>query len=258
MSLDVERYLARIAYDGDRRPSSFALAELQLAHLRHVPFENLDIHRGRPLSLDIAALFDKVVTRQRGGFCYELNGLFAELLHELGYEVDLLAARVYDGEGTLGPERDHLALAVRCDGNWLVDVGFGEAFSQPLALDSDQPQRQQGRFYRVRRVDSRTLSYGESGDGDSFSEQYTFGLEPERLSDFEAMCRYHQSSPKSPFTRKQVCTRLTDGGRITVTADKIIKTRGDDRQTEPIRDRSHWRRALAEHFGIHFGTTLDD
>ena len=82
------------------------------AHLLAVPFENLDIHLGRPISLDQDALFGKIVTRRRGGFCYELNGLFALLLRELGFEVTLLSAGVARADGGFGPEFDHLTLLV--------------------------------------------------------------------------------------------------------------------------------------------------
>src|SRR5258707_11985301 len=111
-SMDVAAYLERIGYTGPLAPSAGALRALHLAHLYTVPFENLDIGLGRPLSLALPALFDKIVTRRRGGFCYELNGLFGWLLQSLGYSVTYLSARVYSPAGTLGPEFDHLTLWV--------------------------------------------------------------------------------------------------------------------------------------------------
>src|SRR5690349_18713825 len=93
MVLDVSAYLTRISYDGPVEPTLPVLHGLHLAHLRSVPFENLDIHLGRPISLAEEQLFAKVVGQRRGGFCYELNGLFAALLREIGYEVTLLAAQ---------------------------------------------------------------------------------------------------------------------------------------------------------------------
>ena len=112
--MDIHAYLSRIGYRGTLEPSAATLHALQQAHLLAVPFENLDIHLGRPIVLDQTALFDKIVARRRGGFCYELNGLFAVLLRELGFEVTLLSAGVARASGGFGPEYDHLTLLVDC------------------------------------------------------------------------------------------------------------------------------------------------
>src|SRR4051794_33731222 len=92
-ALNVDAYLEGIRYAGPRAPSAETLRALHRAHLYAVPFENLDIGRGRRLSLALPDLFDKIVTRRRGGFCYELNGLFGWLLESLGYRVTHLSAR---------------------------------------------------------------------------------------------------------------------------------------------------------------------
>src|SRR5215211_1320238 len=155
--MDLHTYLQRINYHGQQAPTAATLRDLHRAHLLAVPFENLDIHLGRPILLDQDALFDKIVRRRRGGFCYELNGLFALLLRELGFDVTLLAAGVARADGTFGPEFDHLTLLVTTDHQrttddrrppttddtqsaicnlqsaiWLVDVGFGDSFRAPL------------------------------------------------------------------------------------------------------------------------------
>src|SRR5215213_6707253 len=135
--MDVQAYLRRINYRGELAPTVATLRELHRAHLLAVPFENLDIHLGRAILLDQDALFDKIVTRRRGGFCYELNGLFALLLRELGFEVTLLSAGVARAGGGFGPEFDHLTLLVKVpsaeamalylpSASWLADVGFGD------------------------------------------------------------------------------------------------------------------------------------
>src|SRR5262245_14904037 len=130
----VAEYLGRVGYDGPVDVTPETLRRLHLAHLLAVPFENLDIHLGRPIVLDVDRIFEKIVRRRRGGFCYELNGLFAWLLGELGFDVELLSAQVLDG-GRLGPEFDHMTLLVEHEGRWLVDVGFGDSFLEPLALE---------------------------------------------------------------------------------------------------------------------------
>ena len=110
-----------------------------------VPFENLSVHLDEHISLDVPDLYAKVVTRRRGGFCYELNGLFAVLLAELGHDVALHSARVRQ-DGRWGPPLDHLALVV---GNLLVDVGFGAHSTHPLRLDTAEEQHDPSGVFRV-------------------------------------------------------------------------------------------------------------
>src|SRR5258706_10346992 len=123
--MDVNDYWDRIHFPAHTVRDAAMLRALQRAHLYSVPFENLDIARGRRITLDIERIYDKVVPRRRGGFCYELNGLMGWLLHELGYEVKMLSARSFKDDGSFAPEYDHLALLVRCPADktrWLVDV----------------------------------------------------------------------------------------------------------------------------------------
>src|SRR5689334_10616650 len=159
LPMDVHAYLDRIGYRGAIEPTFETLAALQRAHLLAAPFENLDIGLGRPIVLDHGLLFDKIVTRRRGGFCYELNGLFAELLRALGFHVTRLAAGVARADGEFGPEFDHLTLLVRepnqSGTQWLVDVGFGDSFRAPLRLADGLEQPQDGRAYRLDRDGER-------------------------------------------------------------------------------------------------------
>src|SRR6266478_8207742 len=110
--MDIRAYLQRLDYTGAIAPNAETLRLLQLAHLRAVPFENLSIHSREPIVLDDRALFEKIVSRRRGGFCYELNGLFAALLRALGFEVEMLSARVATAEESVGPDFDHMTLLV--------------------------------------------------------------------------------------------------------------------------------------------------
>src|SRR5262249_42653824 len=132
--VNVDAYLDRIAYRGPRDVSLETLRDLHRAHLLSTPFENLDIHASCPIVLDARHLYEKIVRRGRGGFCYELNGLFALLLRELGFRVTLLSAGVARDAGGFGPDFDHLALRVELETAWLADVGFGESFD-PVSFD---------------------------------------------------------------------------------------------------------------------------
>jgi N-hydroxyarylamine O-acetyltransferase len=246
--MDVPSYLKRIDYRGSLELTVEVLNELQYAHLLSVPFENLDIHLGHPILLKEAKLFEKLVTQRRGGFCYELNGLFAALLRELGFTVDLLSSRVY-GDGDYGPEFDHLILRVRLEEDWLVDVGFGENFLKPLRLLEDREQSRLGTAYRLERrsADWNLLEKDESGN---WSSSYRFTLQPRQLSDFEDMCRYHQTSPKSHFTQKRLCTRATPTGRITISDQQLIITENGQRRETRLENRQAYHASLENYFGI--------
>src|SRR5262245_39731528 len=113
--MNIQAYLDRIDYHGSLDPTAETLRALHVAHLLAVPFENLNIGMGWPIVLDRDALFEKIVLRRRGGFCYELNGLFAALLRALGFDVTLLSAGVARAGGGFGPEFDHLTLRVTTD-----------------------------------------------------------------------------------------------------------------------------------------------
>src|ERR1051325_2319757 len=120
--MDIRAYLNRIDYDGPLEPTVETLRQLHAAHLLALPFENLSIHAREPIVLNDEALFQKIVVRRRGGFCYELNGLFAALLRALGFEVAMLSAGVMGASGEFSPEFDHMALMVTLGERWLVDV----------------------------------------------------------------------------------------------------------------------------------------
>ena len=135
--MDLSPYLSRINYSGDRSTSHDTLRALHLAHVLAVPFENLDGYRGVPVSLEPADLFAKIVTARRGGYCFELNGLFSLLLEAMGFEVTRLIARVRYGAKPPYP-RSHQVLVVTVSGEpWLVDVGFGgNGLLEPMPLEA--------------------------------------------------------------------------------------------------------------------------
>jgi len=245
---DRAAYLARIGYRGATEPSPAVLAELQRAHLLTVPFENLSIHTGEAIQLRPDWLFDKLVRRRRGGFCYELNGLFADLLADLGFPVERLAARVFRDDGTLGIPLGHLCLRVTAGGQaWLVDVGFGDNFVTPLALDDPGPQHDGRRGFRIEPDgDERILWAGAT-------RSYRFGLTPFALTDFEPGRLYHTTSPESHFTARRVISLLTPEGRVTLRDDRLIVTTGDDKREDPVAGAGEWRRIAAERFGIELG-----
>ena len=246
--MDVSSYLERIGYEGPRAPTLDTLRAVHRRHMLSIPFENLDIHLGRTIILDEAAFFDKIVRQRRGGFCYECNGLFAALLRELGFDVALLSARVANEAGRLGPEFDHLVILVRLDGKqWIADVGFGDSFLEPLAVDG-QEQSSGGMLYFIDSwPEGLILLRQESG---VWSAKYVFTLKPHRLEEFAGMCIYHQTSPNSTFPRARICSRATPQGRITLSGMRLIETVHGERTERVLESEQQYAQALVENFGI--------
>ena len=191
--MNIQAYLERIHYNRSLLPAIESLQDLQLSHLLSVPFENLSIHANEPILLQEKALFDKIVTHRRGGFCYELNGLFAALLRQLGFSVTLLSASVARADGGYGLDFAHMALMVLLEDKWLVDVGFGDSFRQPLLMDKRDAQTQGDRSYQIS-DDGDHLILKESDNGGNWKSQYRFTLKPHVMTDFAEMCHYHQTS----------------------------------------------------------------
>jgi N-hydroxyarylamine O-acetyltransferase len=239
-------YLRRIGVAHPGPADAATLRVLHRAHQMTVPFENLSIHLSEPISLDPGALLDKIVTRRRGGFCYELNGAFALLLQALGAEVTRVAARVH-GEAGLGPPFDHLALVVRpADGSgpWLADVGFGSHSVYPLLFDSRDPQDDPAARFLL--ADAPEADVEVLKDG---RPEYRIERRPRGLDEFVPTCWWQQTSPDSHFTRSTICSRLTEDGRVSISGRSLIRTGGGSRTEEQMPDDAVLA-AYRDHFGI--------
>jgi N-hydroxyarylamine O-acetyltransferase len=243
----VDAYLERIGTPRPEVLDAASLGDLHLAHLKTVPFENLSLHLSQPISLEADDLIDKIVTRRRGGFCYELNGTFALLLRALGADVTLAAAAVYGGD-QLGPPFDHVALIVRpADGSgpWLADVGFGDHSAYPLDLAGRDEQADPGGQFRL----------VETGEGDldvlrDGKPQYRLELRERSLNDCLPTCWYQQTSPASHFTRSTICSLLTDDGRISLSGRTLIRTVNGSRTEERLTTDDAVLAAYRDHFGV--------
>jgi len=240
-------YLRRIAVSPPVTADAATVRRLHRAHQIAVPFENLSIHLSEPISLEEDDLVDKIVRRRRGGFCYELNGLFALLLEALGASVTRVAARVH-GDSGFGPPFDHLALIVRpADGSgpWLADVGFGSHSDYPLLLDRrDGQDDPAGEFL---------LADAPGGDLDVFKNgrpQYRIEPRQRSLPDFVPTCWWQQTSPRSHFTEGTICSRLTEDGRVSISGRTLIQTSGTARTERQLDGDDALLAAYREHFGI--------
>lgn len=246
--MQTDSYLARIACSELRGASEQTLAALHLAHMRAVPFENLDIPLGEPIDLALPALYQKIVVRRRGGFCFELNGLFGWLLQQLGYGVSMLSARVCRG-GQLGPEFEHALLLIDGPQPFIADVGFGDSFQLPLPLVRGNENAQHGTAYRLMGEGELWRLEQRQSDG-GWKPQYQFSLVARQLQEFAAMARQLSTAPDSSFVRRAICSAPTPGGRVTLSGNRLILTAPGQRDEQRIATAHEYRRQLQTHFGM--------
>lgn len=248
--MNTEQYLERILYTGEREPTIEVLTALQYCHLLNVPFENLDIHYNHPIILDTHGFCQKIILRKRGGFCYELNSLFNELLKAFGFETRIISARVHTKDNVYSPEYDHLAIVVKIgDKEYLSDIGFGEFAFAPLELIEDRIQEdKRGNFIIDRNPDGY---YRVSKIEDSQpTPEYIFSTVERPLHEFAAMCHYHQTDNRSHFKQRKLISRPTLNGRITLTENYLKIVAGGEPQLEEISNETDFENRLLEYFGI--------
>lgn len=241
-------YLDRIGIDAPAGTGLDALTRLQLAHLQAVPFEALAIFAGRSVTTDDAWTYSKVVDQRRGGWCFEVNGAFAQLLEALDFRVRRLPAAVLLG----GPNTivDHLVIEVELDQPYLVEVGFGDnAPIVPLPLNVSGPiETRCGTFEFLDSPQGTTLT--ELVDGVP-EPRYRFKRVDHAMRDFEPASMRLQSDPTLHWSTSPFATRLLDdqGTRLILTRDALKTKRRQDVDSRPV-DPHDWNDVLYEHFGI--------
>ena len=243
-------YLKRIERDGKGPPADVAtLKSLQRAHLLTVPFENLDIHWQRPIVLDTGKFYDKIVGETRGGFCYELNGLFNELLRDIGFRTRLISARVFNGS-THGPDFDHAAIIVTIgDEEYLTDVGFGAFTAEPLLFALDREQYDANGAFVIRLREDGYYEVMKRDDG-SWRSEYLFHDTERGLSEFSEMCDFQQYAPESHFRKGKLCSVMTDRGRKTLTESSFIVTANGAKTESAVNSDAEFYETLKREFGI--------
>lgn len=215
--MQLSGYFARIGFKGPATPDLKTLRAIHRAHLCAIAYENLDIHLGRALALDLPAVFDKLVTRGRGGWCFEMNGLLAWALREIGFQVSMLGAAVNPVSADMLPGRDHLVLRVDLDQPWLADAGFGNGFLEPIPLRA-------GRFTQLglRHGLSRDGAYWTYHSDPLFDSRFVFSEQPLVWQDFAGRCHWLQTDPASWFTALTACFRARDNGTILALRGRML------------------------------------
>lgn len=230
--MNIQAYLKRIDYHQPLEVNEDTLFALHKSHLYSVPFENLDIHYHHTIRLDYDHIYQKIVINRRGGFCYELNSLFAWLLKTIGFTVKMVSARVYHENQGYSPDFDHMALLVNLDEqDYLVDVGFGRFALTPLPIVTGKIFDGIINQFQFDHYDQEHWRVNEVVNG-KLVPGYIFKSKARRLNEFEPMCNYHQTSPDSIFASKKLITIPTSEGRITLNNQQLKITRGS--QVEEI------------------------
>ncbi len=226
---DIDQYLAKIGYDGPLEPTLDTLRRLQKLHLMAVPFDNfLNGERGvgiwEGVEIDLDLTFKAVITGGRGGVCYELNGLFRELLNRIGFEVIVLSAGVRGPDGRFGPEIEHLFNGVRLDGElWLVDVGYsGPSYLEPVKV-SEEVQEQYGTEFRVVESEGFQVLERRPRDGDWLAV-YRLLTQPRRLSEWtEENPALAAHARELAASETLIRGRALENGQLTLTGRRFLR-----------------------------------
>lgn len=258
-SMSVDTYLHRIGIGPSsvEEPTRSTLERIQRAHVTTVPFENLAIvgaphgpGDGAGITLEVPHLYEKIVHQERGGYCFELNGLYHWLLAELGYDIDRVTARITSDGGVTLPANHHSNI-VHLDERYVVDIGMGTPkLRQPLPLDGGTVTDDIGIEWRVTESDRTDAQYRVSfRRDDEWTRRYVFSDTPRDLSYFEATNDYLQSAPESPFTDGPSISLGTEDGHLSLDAETLTERHEGGETTQPV-PADDWPAVLEDRFDV--------
>lgn len=248
---EVRAYLDRIGYHGPLDGSAATLAELQECHLHTVPYENLDILRRIPLSLEVEKVYDKIVVRRRGGYCFELNALFGWLLRELGYPVTDLFARFWRDEPNKPPKRRHHVLKVEAEGeSYLCDVGVGGIVPcRPIRMIEGLEHEQSDECYKLELDPYFGWMLCELKRGE-WQQLYSFTEEPQLPKDYTMASYWCENAPDSIFLHDAMVAIRTKEGRNTIAGKEFRIFTSDGVHVVTPQTEEEYNEALRTYFGI--------
>jgi N-hydroxyarylamine O-acetyltransferase len=256
--MNINTYLQRIGYKGSLEPTLETLRTIHRQHLLTIPYENLDIHLGRTLELNEERFFEKIVVEKRGGWCYEMNGLLAWGLRELGFNVQYLSGAVNREKNGAKAEGNHLVLLIYLEQSYLADVGFGDGILEPLPLQEGEYKQDFLEFRLsqdyVAKDGGRWVFHNHPEGG---AKSFDFTLTPHQLSDFANQCHTQQTSPNSGFVQGTVCQIFTPEGIVTLRG-AVLKIITKDGVTHRIIDsEKEYQRILYQTFGLELPSVRD-
>lgn len=248
--MNIEEYIDRIGYDGNISCDINCLKSLHRKHVMTIPFEALDVQLKRKIDLNLERIYKKVIIDKRGGYCYELNFLFHSFLTSIGFKSSLISARIFD-DGSYGPEFDHMSIVVSLQDLWLVDVGYGDLFIEPIKIYPRIIQNDRFKKYKIENIDNVNFLLLESlKDMTDFQSRYMFDLKSREIGDFEEQNHIKQFSSESYFVKNRICTLATKDGRKTVLNDVFKVKTGDQVHKRIIKGENDFVYLLASEFNI--------
>ena len=257
MTFPIDEYCERIGAPAGGGRTVERLAELQTAQLFTMPFENFDIQLGRGINLDPDHLIDKLIRHRRGGYCFELNGLFLSALRAFGFEARPLLARVHvSGEPT---GRSHQLSLLNIDGrDWIADVGFGGACPrQPIPLQEGTESRQGPLTFRLQRHQLGNMLQLRQSDG-SWQDQYSFDLTPVVPMDITYGNHFTSTHPDSFFTSARIAVRWSAEGQQRLFNFNATTTTASGEQQDQLSDDESYLSELTARFGIELDAGYSD
>jgi len=247
--MELKRYLDRIGFSGPARADLATLRALHQAHLLAIPYENLDVQLGNPVTIERPQIYEKIIGRRRGGWCYEMNGLFGWALAEIGFRVTRATGAVRRdlmGDVMVG---NHLVLRVDLDeGTYLADVGFGDGSRDPIKVEAG-PFRSHGFEFRLSKEEGawwRVHNHQLGG-----AQTFDFKLDPADESQLAERCHFLQTSEMSPFVQNAVCQRHTPTG-LTILRGRVLRRLTQEAISEErlLADAEDFVSVLAEDFDL--------
>jgi N-hydroxyarylamine O-acetyltransferase len=246
--MDLQAYFDRIGFTGQARPDAATLRALHRAHMQAIPYDSLDVQFGRPVSLEPAAAYEKIVVRRRGGWCYEMNGLFGAMLQLVGFKVTRMAGaamREVRGDFMIG---SHLVLLVELpEGPWIADVGFGDGALEPFPLAAS-PLTIEGYAFRLEALDERWWRFHNHEFGGAKS--FDFVVEPADPALLQEKCDWLHGAPDSPFVQNVICQRYRGDEILQLLGRSYRQIRPGVRQERLIEDADDLVRVLRDEFTL--------
>jgi N-hydroxyarylamine O-acetyltransferase len=243
----IAAYARRIGWSGPLSPDLRTLKGLHRAHLLNIPYENLDVQMGRVITTDPLDAFEKIVTRTRGGWCYEMNGLFGLALESIGFKVMRMAGgvmREMRGDDAIG---NHLILKIGLDEPYLADVGFGDGFVEPVPIRPHEFS-QNGFQFRLENLGGdwwRAHSHPLGG-----AKSYDFRIGPADEDLLRRRCEFLQSNPESSFVLNAVIQKHFEDHICAMRGRTLRRIDAQGAIERLIGSKKEWVDALATNFGL--------
>ncbi|MFM0266853.1 arylamine N-acetyltransferase family protein [Paraburkholderia sediminicola] len=257
-TVNLENYFTRIGYKGPRAATLEVLQELHKLHPRAIPFENLNPLTHRAVKLDLESVEQKLIAQKRGGYCFEQNALFANVLTQLGFNITPLLGRVLWGrESGAIPPRTHMVLRVDIkDEAWIADVGFGSVtLTAPLRLIAGTAQSTQLGTFRLADASHGALYLEVQSRDDTWARVYRVDLDPVEWIDYETSNWYTSTAPDSVFLNHLIVCRVLAESRLTLLNDQLNERAADGQiiSERQLKSADELAACLRDQFGLNTG-----